>query len=42
MKQDPSTLWAFRETAENGIYTLSKKYSDRLLSTFRLPITGRD
>ena len=42
MKQDPSTLWAFRETAENGIYTLSKKYSDRLLTTFRLPITGRD
>ena len=40
MKQDPSTLWAYRETAENGIYTLSKKYSDRLLTTFRMTING--
>ena len=40
MKQDPSTLWAYRETAENGIYTLSKKYSDRLLTTFRMAIDG--
>ena len=40
-KQDPSTLWAFKDTsAGDGSHTYVKKYSDRLLTTFRLPIYG--